>query len=153
MATAELGTGTPHARQAREFIEGCFHDPDFRVRGEAASSLARIGSPEAVPAIERALGAELDGRARRRMAEAIRELHESGRPAEQAKKLQDEVDRLRAETAKLRERIDRLESRGANPLPSGPVPPANGSDKPLTKTRRPRPVARRGGRPHRPVRR
>jgi aminopeptidase N len=155
MAIAELGTGTAQARQAREFIEGCFADPDFRVRGEASSSLARIGSPEAVPAIERALAAELDARARRRMSEAIRELHESGRPAEQAKKLQDEVERLRGETAKLRERLDRLEARASTPTTTGPTPPSgnNGGDKPVTKPRRPRPVARRAGRPHRPVRR
>jgi aminopeptidase N len=151
MAMAELGTGTAHARQAREFIEGCFSDADFRVRGEAASSLARIGLADAVPAIERALAAELDGRARRRMAEAIRELHDSGRPAEQVKKLQDEVDRLRTETAKLRERLDRLDARGAASSP--PAPPAPPTDKPIPKPRRPRPPARRGGRPHRPVRR
>jgi len=154
MAMAELGTGTAHARQAREFIEGCFSDPDFRVRGEAASSLARVGLPEAVPAIERALAAELDGRARRRMAEAIRELHESGRPAEQVKKLQEEVDRLRTETAKLRERLDRLETKepaAAPPAPPSSPPPSG--EKPPAKARRPRPVARRGGRPHRPVRR
>jgi aminopeptidase N len=152
MAMAELGTGTPHARQAREFIEGCFSDPDFRVRGEAASSLARVGLAEAVPAIERALAAELDGRARRRMAEAIRELHESGRPAEQVKKLQDEVDRLRTETAKLRERLDRLDAKApAAAPPSSPAP--SGSEKPPARPRRPRPVARRAGRPHRPVRR
>jgi aminopeptidase N len=149
MAMAELGTGTPHARQAREFIEGCFSDPDFRVRGEAASSLARVGLAEAVPAIERALAAELDGRARRRMAEAIRELHESGRPAEQVKKLQDEVDRLRTETAKLRERLDRLDAK----VPSATPPAPSGGEKPPAKPRRPRPVARRAGRPHRPVRR
>jgi hypothetical protein len=86
------------------------------------------------------------------MAEAIRELQESGRPAEQAKKLQDEVDRLRAETAKLRERIDRLEARNGNGSPTAPPPPNGSSEKTLSKTRRPRPVARRG-RPHRPVRR
>jgi aminopeptidase N len=156
MAMAELGAGTVHARQAREFIEGCFSDPDFRVRGEAASSLARVGLPEAVPAIERALASELDGRARRRMNEAIRELQDAGKSAEQIKKLHDELERLRGETARLRERLDRLEAR-TNPThaPSAPPAPASGGggDKPAAKPRRPRPVARRGSRPHRPVRR
>jgi aminopeptidase N len=155
MAVAELGAGTILARVAREFIETCFADADFRVRGEAASSLARVGLADAVPAIERALAAELDGRAKRRMNEAIRELHDSGRPAEQAKKLQDEVDRLRSETAKLRERIERLEARAPSASAAPPAPPAagGGGDKPPAKARRPRPVARRAGRPHRPVRR
>ena len=132
MAIAELGTGTAHARQAREFVEDCFADPDFRVRGEAASSLARVGSPEAIPAIERTLAAELDGRARRRMADAMRELHESGRPTEQARKLHDEVDRLRAETAKLRERLEHLEARGA----VAPAPAAGPGNVPPTTRRR-----------------
>ena len=88
------------------------------------------------------------------MSDAIRELHEGGRPAEQTKKLQDEVERLRGETAKLRERLDRLEARASGPAPSGPAAAGNnGGDKPATKPRRPRPVARRAGRPHRPVRR
>jgi aminopeptidase N len=152
-AMAELGAGTVHARKAREFIEGCLRDADFRVRGEAASALGRVGLPEAVPAIERAMAAELDGRAKRRMRDAIRDLHEAGKPAEQARKLQDELDRLRTETARLRERLDRLEARTTAPAPAGapPAPPAGG-DKP-PKTKRPRPVARRAPRPHRPVRR
>jgi len=151
MAIAELGTGTPQARQAREFVEARLHDPDFRVRGEAASSLARVGLPESIPAIERAAAAELDGRSRRRMNDAIRELREAGKPGEQTRKLQEELDRLRSETAKLRERLDRLEARDA-PAPAGSNgrgTPGSG-DKPPAKPRRPRPVARRG---HRPVRR
>src|SRR4029077_7560659 len=32
-AMAELGAGTPRARAAREFIEECLRDPEFRVRG------------------------------------------------------------------------------------------------------------------------
>jgi aminopeptidase N len=152
MALTELCTGTAHARAAREFIEPRLTDPDFRVRGEAAASLARIGLMEALPAIERALGPELDGRARRRMNDALRELRESGKPAEQTRKLQDELDRLRTETAKLRERLDRLEAKGGAPSPAGGATPPAG-EKPAPKSRRQRPVVRRGGRPHRPVRR
>jgi len=131
-AVAELGAGTPQARAAREILEDCLRDPDFRVRSEAALGLARVGLPEAIPAIERALAAELDGRARRRMNDALRDLRDGTRPAEQARALREEVDRLRGETGKLRERLERLESRLAPQAPPSPEPP-------LAKAPRPRP--------------
>lgn len=150
-AVAELGTGTPAARQAREFIEECLTDPDFRVRAEAAMALARLGQTEAVPAIERARAAELDGRAKRRMGDAIRDLQEGGRASEQLKKTQDELERLRTEGAALRERIEKLEARLDIAAGSGgPGTPDRGGAR---KAKRPRPLARRGPRPHRPVRR
>jgi aminopeptidase N len=155
VAAAELCAGTAQARAAREFIEDCLHDPDFRVRGEASAALGRLGLAEAIPAIERVLAAELDGRARRRMNEAIRILRDGTRPGEQARQLRDEVDRLRGEQARLRERLEKIESRNGA---SGPVPPAgggappSGARAPALKTKRPRPVVRRRPR-HRPVRR
>jgi aminopeptidase N len=144
-ATAELSAGTSFARAGREFVEDCLADPDFRVRGEAAAALARIGLPEAIPAIERTLAAELDGRARRRMSDAVRTLRDGARTSEQAQKLREELDRLRTEQARLRERLEKLEARGNG----APHPP--GGKAPPVKTKRPRPVVRRRG--HRPVRR
>jgi len=73
-AAAELARGTGIARAAREFIETRLSDRDFRVRGEAASALARLGSIEATAALRGARAAEMDGRARRRIEEAIRDL-------------------------------------------------------------------------------
>jgi aminopeptidase N len=150
-AVAELTAGTGNARAGREFIEDCLRDPDFRVRGEAANALLRIGQPEALPALESALRGELDGRARRRMGDAIRDLRDGTKPGEQARALREEVERLRGESAKLRERLERLEIRlGAS---SGRPPPSGGGEAPAAKTKRPRPVARRRAGPHRPVRR
>jgi aminopeptidase N len=147
VAAAELSAGTSFARAGRELVEDCLADPDFRVRGEASAALARIGQPEAIPAIERTLAAELDGRARRRMAEAVRVLRDGARPVEQARQLREEVERLRAEQARLRERLEKLEAR-ANGAP--PAPP--GGKVPVVKTKRPRPVVRRRS-GQRPVRR
>ncbi len=148
VAAAELSAGTSFARAGRELVEDCLRDPDFRVRGEAAAALGRIGQPESIPAIERTLAAELDGRARRRMNDAIRVLRDGVRPTEQTRLLRDEVDRLRGEHARLRERLEKLEARGNGAAPPGP----GGKASPPAKTKRPRPVVRRRA-GHRPVRR
>ncbi len=143
-ALSELARGTGMARVAREWIEERLQDPDFRVRGEAAAALGRLGLAEAIPPIRNAIAAELDGRARRRMNDAVRALEDGARPAEEARRLHEEVERLRGETLKLRERLDRVESRlGAGPPPSPPPP----------KAKRARPVTRRRPRTLRPPRR
>src|SRR3569623_1683387 len=79
-ALGEAAHGSPQARQAREFLEERLSDPDFRVRGEIAAALARIGDRQAIGAIERTLASELDGRARRRKREAITALREGRGP-------------------------------------------------------------------------
>ena len=142
-ALVEAARGTPHIRAVREFLEDRFDDNDFRVRGDIAAGLARLGDADAVPAIERTLAAELDGRARRRMREAITDLREGTKPGEQVVRLQDEVARLRAESTTLRERLDRLEGR----LPAGRATSSSpgGGDAPAVQKRK-RPRATRRGR-------
>ena len=132
------------ARAARESIEERLRDRDFRVRGESAAALGRLGLVEAIPTLRAAMTAELDGRARRRMNDAIRILEDGARPAEEARRLHDEVERLRGETQKLRERLDRVEARLGAATPTSPPPP---------KTKRARPVTRRRPRTLRPPRR
>ena len=153
-ALARLAEGTLHVRRARERIEGWLCDSDFRVRMEAASALALLADVRAVPAIEVALHAELDGRAKRRMREAISELRERGRPEEKLRKLSQEVERLSGESTKLRERLESLEKQrqpsgqvvppAAGPSPSGAAPP---------RTKRPRPGSRHSSKPLDPRRR
>ena len=151
-ALARLAEGTLHVRRARERIEGWLADPDFRVRMEAASSLVVLADGRAVPAIEAALRAELDGRAKRRMREAINEIRDKGKSDEKLRKLSDEVERLSGESTRLRERLDCLENKGN---PSSPaVPPASDpSVAAPTRTKRPRPGSRRSGKPLAPRRR
>ena len=100
-----VGAGGAHpwhviARAGRELVEARLADRDFRVRGESAAALARLGQADAIPAIRSALAAELDGRARRRMMDAIRDLEAGTRPAEEVRHLHDEVERLRVELAR-----------------------------------------------------
>jgi aminopeptidase N len=153
-ALTRLAEGTLHVRRARERLEGWLCDPDFRVRMDAASSLAALADARAVPAIEVALHGELDGRAKRRMREAISELRERGKPEEKLRKLSDEVERLSGESTRLRERLEGLENKLR---PSGSAtPPANepssGAAAP-SRSKRPRPGSRRSGKPLAPRRR
>jgi aminopeptidase N len=145
-ALARLSEGTLEARRARELCELALEDRDFRVRIEASSALVLLGDPRAVPALERAAAAELDGRGRRRLREAITELRDGGRPPERVRKLEEEIERLRGETNKLRERLEKLESR-----------PPGGGDRPRGSgegtARRPRPRVRRVAKPPRAPRR
>ena len=91
-ALAELAYGTGmRARRARARSSTRLRDRDFRVRGEAAAALARLGAPEALPAIRGALAGELDGRTRRRMNDAIRDLETGTRPPSEVRQLHDEV--------------------------------------------------------------
>jgi TolA-binding protein len=121
---------------------------------DAASALASLADARAVPAIEVALHGEMDGRAKRRMREAISELRERGKPEEKLRKLSEEVERLSGESTRLRERLERLEDKRrpsdqAAPPPAGPSP---GGVAP-TRTRRPRPGSRRSSKPLDPLRR
>jgi len=153
-ALARLAEGTLHVRHARERIEGWLADPDFRVRMEAASSLVVLGDGRAVPAIESALRAELDGRAKRRMREAVTELRDKGKSEEKLRKLSEEVERLSGESTRLRERLDCLENKGHSPSPA--LPPANEPSSNAvapTRTKRPRPGSRRSSKPLAPRRR
>lgn len=139
-ALGRLAEGTAFARNARERLEACLFDPDFRVRMDAALALVEIGDVRAISAIERARAAELDGRAKRRFKHAVTQLREKGAAGEKVKKLGEEVDRLRAESNQLRERLEKLEA-SANPKPpSAAAPPARPPAK------RPRPGTHRSGR-------
>ena len=139
---ARIAEGTALGRRARELLERGLDDEDFRVRLEAIAGLVTLGDAKAIPAMERAMRAELDGRVKRRLREAVRDIGEKGRPVEQARKLSEEVERLRNELGELRDRLERVEvSRDGGRKRS--------DDKPV---RRPRPPSRRGSKPRRRTR-
>ena len=84
--------------------------------------------PGAVPALERALARDLDGRVRRRAADAIRRLQRGRDGDEELGKLRDDLDKAREEIRALRDRLERLEklSLAASGLPGNAVrPPAS----------------------------
>jgi len=138
-ALARLAEGTALARRARERLEACLSDPDFRVRMDAASALAEIGDVHSIPALERARAGELDGRAKRRFKNAVTQLRDKGGGGEKVRKLGEEVDRLRGEATRLRERLEKLEAQTMPtdaPAPAAPPAPA----------KRPRPGSHRTAR-------
>jgi aminopeptidase N len=128
-ALGRLSEGTAHARRARERLEACLSDPDFRVRMDAATALVELGDARAIPAIERARAGELDGRAKRRFRNAITQLREKGSGGEQLRKLGEEVERLRSESARLRERVEKLEAPPTMPSTT-PTPAASPAKRP-----------------------
>jgi hypothetical protein len=135
-----LAEGTAFVRNARERLEACLFDPDFRVRMDAALALVEIGDVRAISAVERARAGELDGRAKRRFKHAVTQLREKGSAGEKVKKLGEEVERLRAESNHLRERLEKLEA-AANPKTPAPATPP-----PRAPAKRPRPGTHRSGR-------
>ncbi|HEY5281365.1 MAG TPA: M1 family aminopeptidase [Polyangia bacterium] len=140
-ALGRLAEGTSSARRARERLEACLCDQDFRVRMDAALALAEIGDARSIPAIERAHTAELDGRTKRRFRNAVTQLREKGSSGEKLRKLSEDVERMRGESARLRERLEALEARPAGVEP--PTTPPAGAAAPA---KRPRPGGHRTGR-------
>jgi aminopeptidase N len=142
-----IAEGTPNARRARELLERGLGDRDFRVRMEAAQGLATLGDSKSIPALERAGRAELDGRAKRRLRQAVVEISERGGPAEQARKLGNEVERMRRELLDVRQRLEKLEQRTIEEAARPEGSRKKGGDS--TAPRRPRPPSRRGAKPSR----
>ena len=100
-ALAALG----HDRRDREHLEDLLRDKDFFIRAEAARSLAKLGDPEAMPALNRQLGTEREGRVIREIREAMTALSSAG--TDQVKRLGDEVRTLQRRVDELTARLDR----------------------------------------------
>jgi len=108
-ALAKLGEGR---KDVREAIIALLDDRSFDVRIAAVVALQVLHDSAALPALEAIATQDVDGRLKRRCAEAIRAIREHAeRPAELVK-LRDELTELRAQNRALGERIDRLEANG-----------------------------------------
>ena len=120
LASLCKGRRDREAVRARERVEELLGDPDFRVQSAALEALGVWGDRAALPAIERMIQRELDGRLRRRGRELARDLAEGSGPGEELVRLRDDVAALRATTATLRERLDKLEAKGKPAAPARP---------------------------------
>jgi aminopeptidase N len=105
------GEFAQHKRRVRETLCELLEDRDFRARIAAVEALRVLGDPDAIGALKRAEGKDLDGRVRRRAREVARKLAEGSAQEEQVKSLRDAVEKLQDENRELKERVMKLEAR------------------------------------------
>jgi aminopeptidase N len=107
-----LGAEYPaHKRRVRETLIELLDDRDFRARIASVEALRVLGDPDAIGALKRAEGKDLDGRVRRRAREVARKLAEGSAQEDQVKSLRDAVEKLQDENRELKERVMKLEAR------------------------------------------
>jgi aminopeptidase N len=103
-ALAELGEG----KRVREHLESQLDDADPHLRIEAVHALVVLADPKCRSALRRAVERELDGRVKRRLREALREL---GDTAADKKRVNDELESVKNELGELKARFARLEAK------------------------------------------
>ena len=95
-------------KKARETLEDLLDSPDPYVRVDVVRALAEIGDAKSRGPLHRQLDRELDGRVRRRIREALRDLGGAGK--RESDRLRDELEALRNEHAELKGRVGKLEA-------------------------------------------
>ena len=104
-ALASLGEG----RKTREQLEDLLEDSDPHFKIDVVSALTTLGDSKSRGPMRRALDRELDGRVSRRLREALRDMSEA--PAQEKKRLNDELESVRDELSELKGRLAKLEGR------------------------------------------
>ena len=135
LATLCKGRRDREAVRAREQVEDLLTDRDFRVQAAALEALGTWGDRTAVPAIEKMMARELDGRLRRRGKELVRDLAAGATGPDEVARLRDEVAALRSTTTLLRERVEKLEAR-STPPPRRAAPRKRAAARPARPRRR-----------------
>ncbi len=107
VAIAKLGEGKQVAREALEFL---LSDADFRARSAAARALAALKDPDAIGALDAALGRESEARVVRALRETLRDLREGRTRTDEVSHLRDDLDKLRQENRTLLDRLEKLEA-------------------------------------------
>lgn len=95
-------------RRTREVLEELLDSADPYLRVDVVRALSDLGDVKSRPALQRQLERDLDGRVRRRIREALRDLGGSGK--READRLRDELEALRGEHAELKSRLAKVEA-------------------------------------------
>jgi aminopeptidase N len=95
-------------KKARETLEDLLDSTDPYLRVDVVRALGELGDTKARGALHRQLERDLDGRVRRRIREALRDLGGAGK--RETDKLKDELEALRSEHAELKSRLGKLEA-------------------------------------------
>jgi aminopeptidase N len=122
-ALASLGDG----RKTREQLEDLLDDKDPHFKIDVVSALLTLGDGKSRGALRRALDRELDGRVSRRMREALRDLGDG--PAQDRKRLTDELEAVRDELTELKTRLAKIEARKGEKTPKAEPSEGKKSDK------------------------
>jgi aminopeptidase N len=132
-----LGRFTPDPsldrQEARDQLVGYLDDPWLRVRMRAAEALKALGDKAAIQELRDHAEKELDGRARRAMRLAEREIREQSQTADEIDRLRDEVKLLEQMQTKLVDRVEKIESKKAH---DAPAVKSAGDKKPRKKKKR-----------------
>jgi HEAT repeat protein len=87
-------------------LEDLLSDRDFFIRAEAARALALFGDAQSIPALERQVSREQEGRVIREIREALLALGTIG--LDQNRRLSDEVQNLQRKLEEMSARLDRI---------------------------------------------
>ncbi|WP_338046493.1 M1 family aminopeptidase [Polyangium spumosum] len=104
MALPKLGTD----RKVREALEELLDQSDPYLKVDVVRALVDVGDTKSRGPLARQLERELDGRVRRRIREALRDLGGAGK--REAERLREELDSLRSEHAELKARLGKIEA-------------------------------------------
>jgi aminopeptidase N len=97
-----------------EHLSDLLTDSSLRVREASARALAKIGDTRALPALERTIARDADGRVVRLAREAMQAIKSGARQSEELASLRADVDALKEQNRELRERLDVVEGRAAS---------------------------------------
>ncbi|MFO0591710.1 MAG: M1 family aminopeptidase [Polyangiaceae bacterium] len=95
-------------RKTRETLEDLLDGTDPYLRTDVVRSLVDLGDPKSRGALSRQLERELDGRVRRRIREALRDIGTAGK--RDADRLRDDFEALRNDYTEMKARLGKLEA-------------------------------------------
>ena len=108
----KLAEYTEQKEPIRDRLIELLDDPWLRTRLTAVGALRTLGDDKAIPALDRLIARELDGRVVRTCREATAALRKGRDKGEEVKKLREELDKLREEHRSLKDRMEKVESKG-----------------------------------------
>jgi len=108
-ATAVLAKLGEDEKETHDILMEFLEDPWLRMRVRAISALEELKNQKAIPALERIVKRDIDGRVVRLAREAIIKIKQGKSAPDDVKKLRDSLEKLEEENRTLKDRVDHLE--------------------------------------------
>ena len=109
-ALAALGKLGEGRKDVRDAVIALLDDKMFSVRMSAVAAIEALHDVEALPALDAIASQDVDGRLKRRCAEAARSIREHAEKPAELKRMRDDMAALHAANRALLDRVDRLEA-------------------------------------------